>query len=363
MGMPVKPHPFPPAVCSAISDESRKKVRPMIRRSLVIAWMMVFMMAGPLTATARGAEQAYLGIITGDLKSTAYQIGMDLKALLKRHNIHLSVFNSRGSVENIYAVYQRPGNHLGLVQSDVLAFVAKVKTDHRLQLIADKIKWIYPLYDQEVHILASAKILSFGDLQGKRVAIGHVESGAYLTSLLLFEISGVSPGKLLTVDNSRALDELKAGNLDAIVVVDGSPVERLALDVSVNDGLHLLPVVYEGIRAFYPTTTIPAGTYPWQTTDVPTVSVKSVLVAYDFRNHHCRTIGTIAGLIRDNLDWLRFNGHPKWKTVDLNQAVKGWERYRCVEMAAAAPVIVEDEQEESRKPNPVADAIEAVFNP
>jgi len=335
----------------------------MIKRSVMIVWMMIWVLAAPLTNAATAAEQVFLGLITGDLKSTAHQVGMDLKALLKRHNIHLAVFNSRGPVENIYAVYQRPGNHLGMVQSDVLGFVAKVKTDHRLQLIADKIKWVYPLYDQEIHILAGAKILSFGDLAGKRVAIGHAEGGAYLTSRLLFEISGVSPAALLTIGNSRALDELKAGNIDAIVIVDGTPVERLALDVSANDGLHLLPVVYEEIRAFYPATTIPAGTYPWQTTDVPTVAVKSVLVAYDFRNHHCRTIGGVAGLIMENLEWLRFNGHPKWKTVDLNATVKGWERYRCVSQADPAPALVKEEEGDSRKPNPVADAIEAVFSP
>ena len=109
--------------------------------------------------------------------------------------------------------------------------------------------------------------------------------------------------------------------------------------------------------------TIPAGTYPWQTTDISTVTVNVVLVAYDFRNHHCRTIGGVAGLIMENLDWLRFNGHPKWKTVDLNATVKGWERYRCVSQAGPAPAVVEEEAVDSRKPNPVADAIEAVFSP
>ena len=346
-----------------MSDDSWLRRYPMTRYRVGMACVLVLVMVGTLSTAARGAEQVFLGIITGDLKSTAHQVGMDLKALLKRHNIHLAVYNSRGSVENIYAVYQRPGNHLGLVQSDVLAFVAKVRSDHRLQLIEDKVKWIYPLYDQEIHVLASAQILSFGDLAGKRVAIGHAESGSYLTSRLLFEISGVAPAAFVSLGNAKALDALKAGTIDAIVIVDGIPVERLALDVSTTDGLHLLPVVYDTIRAFYPQTIIPAGTYPWQTTDLPTVTVRSMLVAYDFRNHHCRTIGSVAGLIKENMDWLRFNGHPKWKTVDLNAAVTGWERYPCVAKAGPAPVIVEDEQMRSRKPNPVADAIEAVFSP
>ena len=30
------------------------------------------------------------------------------------------------------------------------------------------------------------------------------------------------------------------------------------------------------------------------------------------------------------LDWLVQNGHPKWKQVDLNYQLKGWEQYSCV---------------------------------
>ncbi|MBC2712613.1 MAG: TAXI family TRAP transporter solute-binding subunit [Desulfosarcina sp.] len=335
----------------------------MNRRVMVVAWVMVVLLVGPLPAVAAEDEQDFLGIITGDVKSTAHQIGMDLKALVKRNNIHLAVFNSSGSVENIYAVYQRPGNHLGLVQSDVLAFVAKVKTDPRLNLIADKIKWVSPLYDQEIHILGTGKIRSFSDLHDKRVAIGHEESGTYLTSRLLFEISGVLPRQMVAIGNAQALAALKADSIDAMVTVDGFPVERFALDVSPADGLHLVPITHDGIRTFYPASRIPAGTYPWQAADVDTVSVKTVLVAYDFRNHHCNTIGKMARLMAEDLDWLRFNGHPKWKSVDLDEPVKGWEQYKCVKNYTPPPIEPETEPSHARKPNPVADAIEAVFRP
>ena len=335
----------------------------MDKRVTLMAWLMVMVLIGSLPVKAAEEEQDFLGIITGDVKSTAHQIGMDIKALVKLNNIHLAVFNSNGSVENIYAVYQRPGNHLGLVQSDVLAFVSKVRSDHRLKLIADKIKWVFPLYNQEVHLLGKEEIHSFADLDGKRVAIGNEESGTYLTSRLLFEISGVRPRQMVAIGNSLALAALKAGSLDAMITVDGFPVERLALEVSPSDDLHLVPITDDGIRAFYPTSRIPAGTYPWQVADVDTVSVKAVLVAYDFRNHHCNTIGNVARLISENLDWLRFNGHPKWNSVDLNEPVNGWEQYTCVKNYTPATIEAETESSPVRKPNPVADAIEAVFRP
>lgn len=323
---------------------------------VVTVWWTVWLAAG-----AAVAEQRYLGIVTGDLKGTAHQIGMDLKALFKRNNIHLAVFNSSGSVENIYAVYQRPGNHLGLVQSDVLSFVGKVNSDHRLRLIADKVKWVFPLYDQEIHILARSIIAGFGDLEGKRVAIGHAESGTFLTSQLIFEISGVSPGQMPAIDHLDALNKLRAGEIDAMVIVDGAPIERLALDVSAADDFHLVPITHDDIRSFYPASLIPADTYPWQASAVETVSVKIFLVAYDFRNHHCRTIGTAARLMVENMDWLRFNGHPKWRSVDLKTTVKDWERYKCADLTVWDDLEVDSGSSRVRKPNPVADAIEAMF--
>ena len=45
------------------------------------------------------------------------------------HGFNLTVHPSKGSVDNIFAVYQRPGVQMGIVQSDVLAFVSRVETD------------------------------------------------------------------------------------------------------------------------------------------------------------------------------------------------------------------------------------------
>ena len=64
-----------------------------------------------------------MGIMTGGPKGTYYQFGLNLQKLFALANVDLRVDNSKGSVENIYAVYQKPNTQLGIVQSDVLAFV------------------------------------------------------------------------------------------------------------------------------------------------------------------------------------------------------------------------------------------------
>ena len=118
-------------------------------RSLFICVVVLSAVIGPVRARA-----ADIGVITGSDKGTYYQFGLNLQALGKPNGVTVTVHNSKGSVENIYAVYQRPGVQVGIVQSDVLAFVAKVQSDPTLQRIAKKIKMVFPLYNEEIHILA-----------------------------------------------------------------------------------------------------------------------------------------------------------------------------------------------------------------
>ena len=105
-----------------------------------------------------------MGIITGSDKGTYYQFGLNMQRLVGQRDIDLSVYTSKGSVENVYAVYQKPRTQLGIVQSDVLAFVARVQSDPVLKRIAKKIKMVFPLYNEEIHLLGRKDITDFDDL-------------------------------------------------------------------------------------------------------------------------------------------------------------------------------------------------------
>lgn len=271
-----------------------------------------------------------MGIITGSDKGTYYQFGLNMQQLVKQRNIDLNVYTSKGSVENVHAVYQRPKTQLGIVQSDVLAFVARVQTDPVLRRIAKKIKMVFPLYNEEIHILGRADIREFDELADKRVAIGREGSGNYLTARLLFRVSEVQPREMLLIDTDEALAELKAGRIDAMFYVAGLPVKLFTESVSEADGLALIPILNKSITEFYPNVQIPARTYAWQPNPVDTVAVKAVLVSYDFRRLDCEYVGQFAQIVSTNLDWLKRNGHPKWQFVDFNYPLKGWEQYDCV---------------------------------
>jgi len=300
-----------------------------------------------------------MGIITGGEKGTYYQFGLNLAKLVKPSGIKLSAYNSSGSVENIYAVYRRPHTQLGIVQADVLAFVAKVQTDPVLKRIAKKIKMVFPLYNEEIHLLGRREITDFDDLADKRVAIGQEGSGTYLTVRLLFEISDVTPREMVAIGTDEALAQLKEGKIDAMFYVAGLPVKLFTENVSQGDGLALIPIMNKSILEFYPRTEIPANTYTWQSEPINTVAVKAVLVSFDFRRNHCENVGKLARILHDNLDWLRENGHPKWKFVDLNYPLKGWEQYDCVKKHFKPSQ--QAEREKSDLVNPVLEAIKEMF--
>jgi TRAP transporter TAXI family solute receptor len=326
-----------------------------MRRLIVVGLLATLASATPVGA-------ADLGIITGSEKGTYYQFGLNLQTLLKPRGLSIAVYPSKGSIENVFAVYQRPGVQMGIVQSDVLAFVARVQSDPVLRKIARKTRMVFPLYNEEVHLLGRQDLTDFDDLTDKRVAIGREGSGTYLTARLLFKVSDVTPKEMVPIDTDEALGELKAGRIDAMFYVAGYPVKLLSEQVTDSDKLALIPITHKNVTEFYPRAEIPAQTYRWQPRSVSTVAVKAVLVSFDFRRRDCDRIGQFAQSVAQSLDWLVRNGHPKWKSVDLEYPLKGWEQYDCVRKylprtaaTAARP------KPASASSNPVMDAVKEML--
>jgi hypothetical protein len=318
--------------------------------------VLAFILSLSFTSASLAAD---MGIITGSEQGTYYQFGLNLQKLVKDKDINLTVSPSKGSIDNIYAVFQKPGTQLGIVQADVLAFVSRVQSEPVLARIAKKTKMVFPLYNEEVHLLGRPTITDFDDLADKRVAVGREGSGTYLTARLLFRVSEIVPKEMVFIDTGEALSELKAGRIDAMFYVAGSPVKLLVESVSEADKLALIPISNKNVTEFYPTVEIPAKTYGWQANAVQTIAVKAVLISFDFRRGDCDNVGKLAQLVSANMSWLVKNGHPKWKSVNLDAPLKGWEQYDCVKKYLDKRPVTTTEK--SSPMNPVLDAIKQIL--
>ncbi|MGH7413287.1 MAG: hypothetical protein ACREKJ_03730 [Candidatus Rokuibacteriota bacterium] len=173
----------------------------------------------------------------------------------------------------------------------------------------------------------------------------------------------MAPAEMVLIDTGEALNELKAGRIDAMFYVAGYPVRLLKEDVFEKDGLELIPITSKSITEFYPRAEIPGNVYEWQPSPVSSVAVKAVLVSFDFRRKDCDNVRRFAQTIPRQMSWLLQNGHPKWKAVDLNYPLKGWEQYDCVRKyirtAAGAPGAP---TRPSGSENPVFNAIKGLLD-
>jgi TRAP transporter TAXI family solute receptor len=300
---------------------------------------------------AGAVAAADLGLSTGAERGTYYRFGDDLRRLLKPNGIDITIHQSNGAVDNVHAITQRSDIQLGIVQSDVLAALAGHQRNPAIEPFGEDVRLVFPLYDEDVHILARDGINDLNGLAGHYVAIGREGSGTYLTALALFQLVGVVPAAMVAIDGAEALAQLRAGRIDAMVYVAAAPLRLLRDGVKPREGLALVPVTAPAILDGYAATEIPAGTYPWQPAAVPTVAVTAVLVAHDPGRRYCEAIGQFAQHVVAGLGWLVTNGHPYWQRVDIQRRINGWEQYDCVRkrLVGVPGAVLLPPQDESRR--------------
>ena len=294
-------------------------------------------------ASSVGAQEFERNIMTGGPTGTYIQIGRDIAGLGRQCGLTLNVVESAGSLENFIGVRKRRNTQFGIVQSDVLEYLKTFEAgDAEVQDAVRGVKIMFPLYDEEVHVLARADIAGMRDLAGKKVAVGVQDSGTFLTASLVLDILQVKAAERLPLNPDQALPKLLSGEIDAFFYVAGAPASLFA-DAEIDPAqFHLLPITEAPLLATYTKATIPAGTYGFQADAVDLVAVKAVLMTYDYdpaRNAYhresCNTVSDFSNLIVTGLDTLKETGHPKWKTVDLTAIPPGWQIGACVKAGLA----------------------------
>lgn len=310
-----------------------------IKLAGIIVWLGVFLS----NAGGAFAQSFEVNIMTGGATGTYIQIGKDIAALAEQSGRdNVIVVESAGSMENILAVKSRSQTQFGIVQSDVLDFIRTFRSeDAEMRSILRNTRYVYPLYKEEVHIVArkSSGIGTLTDLNGKIVATGGENSGTSLTASFLFDVGNIRPARTVSASAAESLEQLRVGSIDAFVYVAGSPTKLLS-DTNAGDDLRLVTIPGAIAGDYYVPTTVKAGTYPWMAEDVMTASVRAVLMTYEFdpnRNAYfkasCDAVTEISYLIKENMELLRRSGHPKWNEVDIEAVPSGWEQAACVKAA------------------------------
>ena len=223
------------------------------------------------------AQEAELGMVTGDKTGTYYAFGQDLAAQLKPEGITLDVKTSSGSIDNLQRIANSKENAaLGVVQSDVIAFLLQSKKPESRE-IAKSLRMVMPLYPEEIHVLARTNINSLADLTGKRVVVGPAGSGSMMTSVNLFSLLDIKPANMFQVDAPEGVVAVMANRADAMIFVGGTPVpmfKNLESLASAKNGelgsllqdVHFVPLTEEKLKEQYEPAEITSADYSFVTT-------------------------------------------------------------------------------------------------
>lgn len=290
------------------------------------------------TGPAAAQEEFGKAVMTGGATGTYIQIGRDLAGVMAECGQTLDVVESAGSLENFMAVRTRGNTQFGIVQNDVLEYLKTYSADDPAVARAIRgVRIAFPLYDEEVHLVARSDIDSVADLAGKRVAIGVENSGTFLTASLVLDLTGTQPAERRKIAPADALPALKSGEIDALFYVAGAPTALFTEGDIDGEQFRLVPITDQTLQTVYDAVTIPANTYPFQPEEVSGIAVKALLMTFEYnpqgnsyQRQSCKAVSDLSHLILTRLPQLQENGHPKWKNVDLQDIPAGWDIGGCV---------------------------------
>jgi len=266
---------------------------------------------------------AQLTILSGPSQGSYFEFVSDIENVLNTDSSKLIINSETNGAAYNFEQVADPGSpiKLALTQSDYLYTMQGQDLLRNTDKTKD-IKVLLPLANEEIHVVTikGSDLTKLQDLDGKMVAIGTQSQGTYSTSNLIKDRSKVY-WKSRTIAFEDALRELGLGKIDAFFIVGSAPMEKLNINPQVmRKGLALVPLYdFDGWAEFYQDDIIYAGDYKWLQEDVPTFSVKTVLIVNEAKltDQDKKDVEHLVDGISANMEKLKTDGHPKWKEVDL----------------------------------------------
>jgi TRAP-type uncharacterized transport system substrate-binding protein len=271
--------------------------------------------------------------VTGSFGSTYAQVGADLASVLDNGtNLRILPVMGRGSVQAVSDILLLRGVDAGIVRKDTLSYLDRkdFAKDIRNQFV-----YVAKLFNEEMHVLAPRTIKSVRDLDGKTVVVDLPDSSTFVTAINVFEQLGIRP-HLVYQEPRLAVDQLRKGEVDAIVAIEGKPVQWLNQITDRN--LHLVPVEYaKNLQEEYLPSKLSSQDYPNLVADgamVETVAAEAVLASYNWapNSDRYRRLALLVDTMFDKVSQLqRPPFHPKWKEMAPRATVSGWTRFKAAQ--------------------------------
>ena len=287
----------------------------------------IFQFGSAQTKQALNANTVTL--ITGTIGGTYVQIGADLASVLDDGNkLRVLPIVGRGSVQSVADILFLQGVDLGIVRADTLDYLEKKGF---AKDIKRQFTYVTKLYNEEMTIIAPKSVRTLKDLEGRTVSVDLPNGGTFVTALTVAERIGLK-ANFVYVEQRIAMEKLKKGEIDAVVVVGGKPYKSVSSFN--NDGrFHLVTVDYDKpLQGDYLPASFTAKDYPNLIAEgetVDTIAVPAVLAAYSWApgsERYRKLSQFVEAFFTKFPAFQNAPFHPKWKEVSLAAPLSGWTR-------------------------------------
>ncbi len=280
-------------------------------------------------STTKALNANTVTLLSGTIGGTYVQFGADLASVLDDGgNLRVLPIIGRGSVQSVADILFLKGVDLGIVRTDTLDYLEKKGFANDIK---KRFTYVTKLYNEEMQVVAPKTIKTLNDLEGKTVSVDLPNGGTFVTALTVFERLGIK-ANFVYIEQRIAMEKLKKGDLDAVIVVGGKPY--LSVTTFNNDGrFHLAAVDYsKPLQSDYLPATLTSKDYPNLIAEgetVDTIAVPSVLAVYNWppNTERSRKLALFVDAFFTKFAALQNPPfHPKWKEVSLSAPLAGWNR-------------------------------------
>jgi uncharacterized protein len=284
-------------------------------------------------------NRSYL-MATGTTGGTYYPVGVALATLTKvklqpTYGTNISAINSAGSAENIrllrenevqFAIVQGIFGYYARTGKGPLTSEGKQEHLRSVTLLWQNVEqWL--IEEKNVKTGTISDIL---EMKGASVALGKKNSGAIQSNRVVLEHLGANMDedyRLFYGGYGPSASAMQDGKVKAVSMPAGAPTGAITkLMASGRGKMHLLSftskqaLAADGGLGLWAPYTIPAGTYPGQSTDVVTIAHPNFLAVRDDVDEE--TVYLLTKTIYENLGFLGAI-HPATKSMSLQTAIKG----------------------------------------
>lgn len=287
-----------------------------------------------LARTSGEVNRNTVSIISGNVNGTYLYIASDIAAVLDEGDaLRVLPVVGKGGAQNIRDLLLLRGIDMGIVRADALTYM---RNEGYFRNIDGRLRYITRLYNEEMHVFARKEIQSFRELNGKRVNFSDRGSGTQTTVRLVFEALGMDAQEF-NMGQSDAYEAMKAGEIDATILVAGKPTGSFSR-FKADDRFHVLKVPYDAaLQTDYLPTRLTHDDYPnllQPGEEVETIAVGAVLAVFNWspdNDRYRRVVNFVDAFFSKIEDFKRPPRHPKWREVNIAAELPGWQRFRPAE--------------------------------